>query len=493
MLFIRKSIFSLFEVTYVIIKYNPLHLYMLKKVAIVGAGISSLIAAYQLCEENETYDIDIYESASYAGGKAYGYHDDNGLPVEHSMRVLIKYDVLFGIMKKIPYSCDKTIFDNVKPIDIFIKDGAQFYKMPDMIVDGIGGIWNLYKLMRKFGLTIADILFCLWEGLKYRFWPGYQEYLKTISFEQAMLTGRSDKFVSFMKQFVEILVAAKISASAYLIYHLMFSYIGPLHPLPPGSTGTVNMFNGPTSERFIDPLVAYLKSKNVKFHFNSTVSLLDNGTVTLNNIPIVADAYLFGLSLSAANKIFPNEDLPTITHQEWTNGVQLYLRKRPLNYAADCVVAFIWNTPWRFAISIQDSVLWDGVKLPDNVGCVASTVVSNVNNPGLVTGKPLINCTPDEVIAEIVKQCDLDSDDVVGYRIDPALSYDSVNKTWTETMPLFVPHVEDVAKLNDGTTKYSNIFLVGEFTNTALFAPSMEKATQAGIIGAQKVQEYLSC
>ena len=81
------------------------------KVAIIGAGISGLVIAYEMVnawKRSQTTDttklpVKIYEKSNYAGGKIVGYFDKDNRPVEHSTRVYTaSYIALFDILKNIP-------------------------------------------------------------------------------------------------------------------------------------------------------------------------------------------------------------------------------------------------------------------------------------------------------------------------------------------------------------------------------------------------------
>jgi hypothetical protein len=134
---------------------------------------------------------------------------------------------------------------------------------------------------------------------------------------------------------------------------------------------------------------------------------------------------------------------------------------------------------------------WEDVKFPEGVTAILSCAVSNFTNNGIIYNKPLTELTPDQVIYEIMKQCDIDHNLMVSYHIDRALLYDDITNTWNIKMPLFVSRPQDYPKLNDGSTKNAHFFVVGEFTRTDFTIPTMEKSCEAGLIGANKAISYL--
>ncbi|MCX5922601.1 MAG: oleate hydratase [Candidatus Dependentiae bacterium] len=465
---------------------------MQKKVVIVGAGIAGLTAATDLI--NKGYLVEIYETKPYPGGKAYGFHDERGYPVEHSGRVYGKYFSLYEYMKLIPYK-NASVFDNLVPIETYLmletSTGKVFNHIPDVTARGFKGYIGLIKLMRSFGVRYWDLFFLFIESVKYRFSSRYRDYLNTISFKQAMLDGWGQRFGDFMRQFLTILISAKPTATASSMYQELFLVMAAGLPLPKDCTATINLLNGPTSERFIDPWIEDLKNKGVVFHFNSPVTIQGNTIYQAQDKEVIADAYLFCVSLPVAKELFPQEVLPSVQSEQWTNGMQFYLKERPSFLPRDYSAGFIWNQPWRFGFFMYDNnTFWKNVVLPEGVKCVASISFNDALGNGKIFGKPITECAPEELIAETLAQCGIDKNLVIGYVIDPALHYEQGK--WTESMSLFVVTPEDYPKLNDGKTQCKNRFLVGEFTKTFKEIPTMEKSCQAGQVGAQRVIEYLT-
>jgi len=473
------------------------HMMKQNKVIIVGAGIAGLTAATDLIEQG--YEVEVHETKMYAGGKAYGFHDEKGFPIEHSCRIYSKYYSLYSYMKRIPYK-NSTVFHNLIQVKPYIVSDEKFFIMPDLnrkgVFVGIKNLWDGLKLIRFLQLSPKNILFLVKKGIHYKFSSSYRKKLNTVSFKKEMLYGQDQKFQKFIVQLLSILIAARPNATANVMFQELYNFIGTGWPLPEDCHSTFHLLNGPTSEHFLHPWIDWLKGKGVTFVYDSHVSIQDkevykSKTQAGRPQKLAADAYLFCLSLKSAKATFPKENLPSIQSEMWSNGIQFYLKKRPSNFPKDYIGGFIWNKPWHFAMALYDNnVSWKNVKMPKGVKCIASATFSNVVNKGVLYGKSMKECTPTELVNETMEQCGINRDDVVQYFIDPAIRYE--NNTWHEDMALYVVTPHDYPKMKTGETQFENIFLVGEFTKTKKENPSMEKSCEAGKIGAQRIIDLLN-
>jgi len=385
-----------------------------KRIAIIGAGIGGLTAATDLCdsaEKNGTrYKITVYDSRPIAGGKAYGYLSGRGRPVEHSLRVLLVYEQLFAYMRRIPCAAGRTAFDNLVPNKQYearhgkFSCGEAFEETSLSPCERLGALVTALQLFR-FSCGDAQLLLC--EFAKYVALPCYRRHLETVSFEDALLTRLSAGGRDTIKAFAEILVAARPETVAIAMYQVLFDVVGPGWPTPKGATRNM-VLAGPTSDTFIEPWVAWLRSRGVRFELGCapvarTRSVDRHQTsgppsfeVRRGRRKIRADAYLFAVSLSSAHALFPDEVLPPSSEEEWSNGMQFYLSGRPACYPGAMRMGAVLDSPWRLVVAVQDSRTWPQAQLDPSVGCTVSATYSNDTAVGKLVKKTVRDCTRDE-------------------------------------------------------------------------------------------------
>lgn len=108
----------------------------MKKVIIIGAGISGLTVAHELI--NKGFEVDIYEKNNIAGGMARSVRISNNIPTEHSWRGYGPfYYNAFHIMKQIPIS-DKCVLESFQNNREFTLEEVQQHTTED-------SLWTIYK------------------------------------------------------------------------------------------------------------------------------------------------------------------------------------------------------------------------------------------------------------------------------------------------------------------------------------------------------------
>ena len=100
-----------------------------KTVAIFGSGISGLSATHELAEKG--WKVNIYEELMEPGGVARSYRKDSlSIPSEYSWRGYGPwYHNVFEMMKKIPFSDGKTVYQNIsRHVDfVFTQNNGSFF------------------------------------------------------------------------------------------------------------------------------------------------------------------------------------------------------------------------------------------------------------------------------------------------------------------------------------------------------------------------------
>jgi len=444
-------------------------------VAIIGAGISGLTIAYELVRayrqqqgdnnatfKNTNINVSIYEKSSYAGGKIIGFFKNDGKPVEHSTRIYtIGYVALFDILKNIPsinadgprFKFDndikeRCILDDLIPMFTNYKNAntfeSHYTNMPDESpVDIVKGLVKLLKNNKVSNSDISQIIS--------KFNAFYSaDYPTRLSLTAGMTIGQYLEYPKLsiitqkiLNSYIGIIVAARVQCDAFSIMGLfealgVFGSPKTTDELSKSGLSGGNMFPGPSSKYFIDPLVEYLIKAGVNFQFNSTLTYNDIKQLNVPNSENTKyDAVCLAVPHMVASDILGPDIFPnTILRNEWSFGVQYYIsdlshidkimnhRKEQNIYTT--VLGSAWQIVYTIEYSKTGSVELDKkygytpfwgkddmgtVVINNNTVPVLATVtatVSNQYNPGILVGKPVLMCNPTEILTEILAEMGAD-------------------------------------------------------------------------------------
>lgn len=511
-----------------------------RRVAIFGGGISGLTVAHECAEAGLA--VTVYEKAERFGGKAIGYHLPEGhafagVPVEHAIRTYQStYFSLYETMKRVPFTdargAQRTVFDNVKPAPgLFMTAGTTkpdyLDHLPaDMVVQtstkiSAGDrIRSLFACMRAWGVPPHEIAAFVLMNLQYGMAGESRKrrWGRTLTFEQfAKFDRRSAAYRGFVYGIAELATAVKPWASSMVAMDLLYRFVMGGRINAHNMASTVNILNGPTSDRFIDPWVAELRRMGVTLHAGTALGTLDtlsgrvNGAALADGTRVEADAYVVAMPAKFVTDLLPAAQQHPSLHQvgnAWSNGFQIFLPRVTPSMQNSLTFALPVSSPWKIIYMVQAAPLWDDVAMAKGVGAVISACVTNMEQPGILYGKALVHCTWDEVQAEIIAQIDLkETGEVMGAYLDPFLRYVSeeeyrrddtyrlwdagplnpdghrwVNASWhCILLPKYYDHPIAPA------TGVAGLYLAGEYIDTAIHLPNMEKASQAGKLCAATV------
>jgi uncharacterized protein with NAD-binding domain and iron-sulfur cluster len=268
----------------------------------------------------------------------------------------------------------------------------------------------------------------------------------------------------------------------------------------------INILDRPMNEVWIDPWCAYLSNLGVSLNLGvqATQFQYANGQVTgvqamANGSPrtIQADWYVLAVpsekvtgllpaAMQAADKQFAG--IAQLT-QNWCNGIQLFLTQ-PAQIVGGLFGCL--NSPWAIT-GISQAQFWplnfaatygDGVAQD-----VLSVLVANWDAPGVLYGLTAKQCTPEQIIQEVLAQMRNDSphgnsalpDSIVhSWVIDPGITgLGTANPT--DADQLFANSVGSWYMRPGTTTAVRNFFLAGDYVHALnLDLASMEAANESG-------------
>lgn len=172
---------------------------------------------------------------------------------------------------------------------------------------------------------------------------------------------------------------------------------------------------------------------------------------------------------------------------QWMNGIQFYLLEDiPL---VNGHVAYM-DTPWALT-SVSQRQFWKDVDFTQmgdgRVQGILSIDVSDWTTPGH-NGKKAMDCTPDEVAAEVWYQLkqglnaggqEILRDDLLhSWFIDPDIHFENPHSS-INIEPLLVNQVGTWELRPEATTSIPNLFLASDYVRTNTDLASMEAANEA--------------
>ena len=495
-----------------------------KKVLIFGGGISGLTVAHECIRQG--FEVHVYEKKNHFGGKAFGLKNEEGLHIEHSIRTYgAGYHHLFQTLNEIPVGNGKSVFNNLTALPGVLmtsqQDPSRNRLLPTTYATPkIRKLLVLLRILRNWQLNAGEAVQFIRLSMDYAIKCDARKtavYRGKSFAEYVGLATYSQPFRQFLTAFLDIIVAAKPYASAEVILSLMNRIMFPNKVA--GLLSTMNVMNGPTNERFIDPWVTYLQELGVHVHLNSSLDevVIETGQiahVTVNKTEQqTADAYVLAIPYQHLNRLVPSLGLPQKNHREWSFSYQFYLREIPSELLKNQTFTLVLDSPWKLIYLVESNPLWKDVALRPDAQGILSITLSNVNTPGLLTNKPLHQCTDDDVKAELLHQIGFKYPElIIEARLDATVAYipeeqyqqykeaftgwdsfppNAQGYRWLTESTLFIPEATDNSAISVKTC-LPNLFLAGEFIYTSYRTPTMEQANESGKQCAASICQYFN-
>ncbi|MEP9416325.1 FAD-dependent oxidoreductase [Gordonia sp. VNQ95] len=503
-----------------------------RSVAVFGGGMAGLAAAHELIERG--FAVTVYEPA-YLGGKARSL-DVPGtaaggrkpLPGEHGFRFFPGcYQHVTESMQRIPVPGgnvkDRHLINVETAIVAFDESGYAPTVAPASIMGSITHAGSL--------ATLENLRNALTTGLKFvvdippqelAYFVNRELIIATSSDERKVGQWEKQSWVQFVKAdgkspayrkylagaLTRALVAAKSgTASARTIgqigWALAVSATGLIGQYDAGLVhgGVDRILNGPTNHVWIDPWVAYLRGRGVRFEMGEGAAAFDvsggqiAGARTSRGRTVTADWYVAAMPIDRLRPLLTPQilgaapELGGIRHLEddWMVGIQYFLSRRsdlPPGHIASlgtpwALTGLFQAGPWNvdFARTYGDGRVHDCLSID----------ISDWETPGILFGKKAKQCTRDEIAKEVWAQMAramnsgsrriLRSEDIVTWSLDPGITW---SPTIANATPLMVNTAGSLQHRPTAATSIPNLFIGGDHVRTNIDLATMEGANEAG-------------
>lgn len=511
-----------------------------RSVVVLGGGVGGLTAAHELAERG--FAVTVVEPKAF-GGKARsitvpntGTGGRSDLPGEHGFRFFPGfYKNIPDTFRRIPVPGNPHgVLDHLVNANqelLTLPNDGQLWITPTPNADGVEeGARTLATAIgigagvpaNEIEYFVRKLLVFLTSSDARR--VGEWEYVPWTTFTNSAKFSTMYQTV-FGTGLTKDLVAAKGALASTRTVGLMaeafvYASLAQNSPALQKESGYGNadrLLNLPTSEAWINPWVTYLRSLGVQFisgYGAAQIAMQSNAItgVTLqptdaNGDPrtgaqqtITGDWYVFAMPVERIVPLLSSQVLaadPQLSRlsrlkTDWMNGIQFFLNRMP-TLPVHGHVAFL-DTPWALT-SIDQGLFW-AADISQRYGDgrtkdVYSVDISDFFTPGILYGKAAVDCTPDEIAAEVWAQMKralnrpgktvLSDDMVVTWFLDPAIHYpNGLGKPAASREPLLINTAGSLDDRPTATTKIRNMFLASDYVRTNVDLATMEGANEAG-------------
>jgi uncharacterized protein with NAD-binding domain and iron-sulfur cluster len=175
-------------------------------------------------------------------------------------------------------------------------------------------------------------------------------------------------------------------------------------------------------------------------------------------------------------------------HTAWMNGIQYYLKQDvPLEFGHSLYA----DSPWALT-SVSQRQFWKtGAMAEFGDGCVGgilSVDISDWEVPGIVYGKPAMQCSPSEIEKEVWEQIKvhvnaagtevLQDQNLLHWFLDPDVQFPNPT-TVTNLEPLMINTSGSLQYRPEANTEITNLFLASDYVRTYTDVACMEAANEA--------------
>jgi uncharacterized protein with NAD-binding domain and iron-sulfur cluster len=496
-------------------------------VIVIGGGVGGLTAAHELVERG--FEVTVYESRPTLGGKARsqpvagtGTGGRKDLPGEHGFRFYPRfYRHVIDTMARIPAGTG-TVVDRLRPVTeaaIAEIDQTTWYRFARK------RLTKPYDIVQALEIFFQDLDFdqadvTLFVAKILQFFTSCDErrlgeYEDISWFDFLEAKHASANFQRQLLSIPRMLVAMDAKrGSARTVGTISLQLL--LDFATAGANNDRTM-GGPTTEMWLDPWIAYLTGKGVRFHTGADVTGIDvaGGAIAgvrLGGAAITADYYVLAVPIDIAIRMITpamgaiDPALDKLRAQnvddlvKWMTGIQFYLYEDvPLVRGH----TFYPDSPWALT-SISQPQFWRDLGIfrrvygPGDVGGLISVDISEWDTPGAFVPKTAKQCTTAEIAKEVWEQLKAATNGTApgetilvdellhSYHLDDEIDYSAGLPPANHARLLVHPPGSWRVRPEAGSA-IKNLVLASDYVRTYTNIASMESACEAGRRAANEI------
>ncbi|MFQ3679984.1 MAG: 9,9'-di-cis-zeta-carotene desaturase [Pseudanabaenaceae cyanobacterium] len=472
------------------------------KAAIVGAGLAGLATAVELCDRG--WEVELYESRPFVGGKVASWQDDRGNHIEMGLHVFFfNYANLFALMRKVG------AFENLLPKEhthTFVNKGGKLGQLDFRF--GLGAPFNGLKAF----FTTSQLSWS--DKLRNAIALGTSPLIRGLfDYEGAMADIRALDGVSFATWFrrhggsegslaklwnpiayaLGFIDTENISARCMLTIFQMFA--------SKTEASKLNLLKGSPDTYLHGPIVKYLTDRGTKIHTRCPVKAIHHEGDRVTGLAVyqddrettvTADAYVAACDVPGIQRLLPAawrqyrefdniyqlSAVPVATVQLRFDGWVTELNpERQHQTAATGLDNLLYTADAEFSCFADLALSSPADYYREGEGSLLQAV--------LTPGDPFIAMPQEQIVARVLAQV---------HELFP--SSRSLELRWSNVVKLAQSLYREAPGMDvyrpDQRTPIANFFLAGSYTQQD-YIDSMEGATLSGRRCAQAIaQVYTS-
>jgi uncharacterized protein with NAD-binding domain and iron-sulfur cluster len=243
----------------------------------------------------------------------------------------------------------------------------------------------------------------------------------------------------------------------------------------------------------------------VEFHSGALVKAFHMDGSRISRVTVEQDGEAFDLTADYYISALPAEVIAPLLTEEmkdaapsmanigklktaWMNGIQFYLeRDVPVVNGHTIYI----NSPWALT-SISQRQFWKADALQrygdGRLGGILSIDISDWTSPGILYGKPAMQCTAEEIKNEVWAQLkshlnvegarQLEDSNLLHWFLDPDIEFPNPSQV-TNLEPLLINTAGSLAYRPEAYTEIPNLLLASDYVRTYTDLASMEAANEA--------------
>ena len=497
----------------------------MKTVVIFGAGVAGLSAAHELVRLG--YKVKLYEANAEAGGFFRSARTATGIPTEYSWHGMGPwYHNVFDVMQQIPFDETGSVYDKglSRPIDFGVAPDTVGPQFDDA---------SIFAKPKALRMTLWDKVMLCWllvkAGTANR--RTFEYYSKLNASEQWRPLLSDTGWKTWRSTFGPWIGSDWTNVSLHQVgqFFRKNCISGPSHQHQADDQGPAwvhgscqgwLLLRGPSNEYWFDKWVVHLESQGVEFCWGQSLFGLDfdGKDITAAHLEsgtqVKADIYILAINPFATAQILKRT--PELARQDQLSlfeplvqdgpHTQVSFRigfSEPIAWPQERSAVILADSEFNLTLFAQEQVWSDSVGLGAGIKSLWTGTACAATVPGRIFGLPLVNCTKEQFIEEILAQ--LLQCQGLNFLIKEAndghgLDHFSIVEieVWHEWLfsptgikpnqPKWVNTTNTAPYLPTQATPVPNLLLAGAHTKTTTDLWSIEAAVESGRLAVRAVE-----
>lgn len=403
------------------------------RISIIGGGIAGLSAAFKLLQLNNDYEIDIYDIRPQIGG------------ILNDINLVSYVFGVFGVnfvefLKGILITKNKSIYDL-----------AYFNTTSAFQIDKVYNLVSLIVPLKILSIyDIYDFIVFSIDFIKFFILKDFVETLK-----QTTLINYIKKYKgTYITNLVEIFVIIMLLYDEQLPAHIFFDFLIKCLRIP-----LTFSFCEKFDNDVFSAIHNFFTQKNVKFHFNNKVTFDQTKFYDCNGDVIKSDYYIVATDLFNSHTLLKDQiTTPYETSKDPKSVFTIKVESLPSSYIRKI-------NSYKF-LGVAQNIFWKVALIYIKEGnyYIITVLPTDFTTKG-INGLLISECNKEQFESEIYSQLKIDKNTVISFEYPKNVVWKNGELQIIPDKFMFIPKIDNINKLMNIYTKYSNVFVCGYYCN----------------------------